>query len=351
MRTFHSLPAAVLLLLCLCITHVASSQARKVPGKRVRPTKDTLVIQFGEIDRLVIPLSSVRQFEVENLNGLIRQLNRDLGQGIDSLGNAGSPVLVLYQETPDDNRQLQVSTKAVERSELYYDRATGAIRKVFSPDSIVVERANRQRLFLILGQLNNLKQLQSQNLDSIIVEVKKAIDTHAQLNGMKNASIPYGGWLQVTYRAQKTDSQNLIDVRTHEDFGLGIILGIGAGLVRSQVVPEIATGIAYRFPRKTAYVGLKFTFHYFFDRRTDGNYGMDINTFMSAELGDKFKSGHSLSIGYLIHRRGDYFKGTTLKFAISSGTPKIGKLRLVPELIVTDNFRVWFPGIRLGVQF
>jgi hypothetical protein len=350
MRTIHSLLAAVLLLLCLFFTLDAHSQARKVRNKIVRPTKDTLVIQFGEIDKLAIPVSSVYQFEVEDLNGLLRRLNQDLKVAIDSLGESNSPALVLYQETADGQRRLQVTAKPVERTELHYVRETGLIRQKVTPDSIVVDRADKPRLLLVLDGLEGLKKIGGLNLDSIVVEAKKAIALSGHLNGLRDAFVPYGGWVTVVYRLGAEEPQR-IGVYTFEDFGLGVILGIGVGLVRTQVVPEIATGIAYRFPRNTAYVGLKFTFHYFFDRRTDGGYGMDINTFMSLELGDKFKSGHSLSIGYLIHRRGDYFKGTTFKFALSSGTPKIGKIRLVPEMIVTDNFRVWFPGIRLGMQF
>ncbi|MBC7920851.1 MAG: hypothetical protein H7Z75_07130 [Ferruginibacter sp.] len=354
MRNQRLLLPAGLLLLCLGWTNEAVSQKAPRDKYRSRATKDTLVIQLGVNDRVAIPVRSVRQFEVDSVNALVRQLNRDLGVALDSLGSSGAPVTILYQETTDGGRRLQVNTKANERSELYFVRETGLIKGKTTPDSVIVERANQQKLFFVLDRIAGLKQLEGRDLDSLVGELRQAIAIDGQLNGMRDASIPFGGWLKVTYldaANRKPGEMRKVSVDYFEDFGLGILLGMGVGLVRDKVVPEIGTGIAYRFPRTTAYVGLKFTFHYFFDRRTDGSYQMNINTFMSAELGDKFKSGNGLSIGYLIHRSGGYFKGTTFKLSQSVRTEKIGRFRLVPELIVTNGFRTVFPGIRIGVGF
>lgn len=341
---------AVLSLLCLCFSHEAISQKPPRDKYRHRATKDTLIIEFGDVDRMAVPVKTVYQFEVENVSGLLRQLNQDLGVAMDSLAGTDAPVMVLYQETADGGRRLQVTTKPAERSELYYVRETGLIKRKSSPDSVIVERANKQRLFFVLDRLTSLKQLESRNIDSLIIQVKQTIATHGQLNGLKNASIPYGGWLTVVYRVQATEESKRVGVYTHEDFGLVGIVGTGVGLVRDNVVPELGVGIGYRFPRSKGYLGLKLTLHYFFNRRTDDSYAMNINSFLSVDLGE-IKTGNSLSIGYLIHRSGGYFKRTTFKISQSVGAGKIGKLRLIPELIITDNFRVYFPGIRLGVMF
>jgi hypothetical protein len=343
---------AVLSLLCLGFSYEAISQKPPKDKYRHRATKDTLVIQLGENDRLAIPVKSVRQFELESVNALLVKLNQDLGTALDSLTDA--PVTVLYQEAADGERRLQVTTKPAEQSEMYYVRETGVIKQRVSLDSIIVERANKQKLFFVLKRITALKAYESRNVDSLIAELRKEIAGDNQLNGMKNASIPFGGWLKVTYltEANRKDEKwgRKIRVDYSEDFGLVLIAGTGVGVVRDKVVPELGAGIGYRFPRSKSYLGLKLTLHYFFNRRADDSYAMDINSFLSVDLGE-IKSGNALSIGYLIHRSGGYFKGTTFKISQTVGAGKMGKLRLIPELIITDNFRVYFPGIRLGIMF
>src|SRR5690349_20302868 len=119
--------AAVLSLLCLCWAHDAFSQKPAKSKYRNRATKDTLIIEFNDADRMAIPVKSVYEFEAEHINALLQQLNKDLGVAMDSLATIDAPVTVLYQETVGGGRRLQVTTKPSERSELYYVRETGMI--------------------------------------------------------------------------------------------------------------------------------------------------------------------------------------------------------------------------------
>src|SRR4051794_7663965 len=102
---------AVLSLLCLCSTGQAFSQKVPKDKYRHRATKDTLGIEFGEVNRIAIPVKTIYEFEAENLNELLRQLNQDLRAAMDSLAGTDAPVTVLYLETADGGRRLQLNSK------------------------------------------------------------------------------------------------------------------------------------------------------------------------------------------------------------------------------------------------
>jgi hypothetical protein len=83
---------------------------------------------------------------------------------------------------------------------------------------------------------------------------------------------------------------------------------------------------------------------------------MFINTFVTLELAQSFsregKLWQKIGIGYLVSEQGGYFGPNTFKLTLDlTGKPRHGTLHLIPELILTDNFKTVFPGIRLGVGF
>jgi hypothetical protein len=289
----------------------------------------------------------------------VQRLNADLATVADSLLANKYAKTVLYRETGGGGRTLKVNTKAEERTELYVEKETGLIKTLRRPDSVAVTMSNQQPLFFILDSVQVMERLAQTDLDELVRRMGPAIKAEAERQRKRNL-IPYKGPQVAEYENEKDGERSLrLHSRQIELDQIALFGNTGVGLVRDKLVPEIGLGVALqlnRGRRGTRYLGLNGSMHYFFDRRDDGRYKMFINTFVTLELAQSFsregKLWQKIGIGYLVSEQGGYFGPNTFKLTLDlTGKPRHGTLHLIPELILTDNFKTVFPGIRLGVGF
>ena len=359
MTTFSTtLRQAVPALLCLLLTLPAPAQSKATrPGK---PKNDQIIICLGGESRLVVPVQYVGELGgVAGLNDLVKRLNADLATVADSLLDNKYAKTVLYRETAAGGRTLKVNTKAEERTELYVEKETGLIKTLRRPDSVAVTLRNEQPLFFILDSVQVMGRLIQTDLDGLIARMEPEIQAEAARQRKKEL-IPYRGPQAAVYE-NETDGNRKLTLRSRrlELDQLAIYGNTGVGLVRDRLVPEIGLGVALQLKRGrpgTKYIGLNGSMHYFFERRDDGRHRMFINTFLTLELAHSFsaegKLWQKVGIGYLVGEQGGYFGPNTFKLTVDlTGKPRFGALHLIPELILTDNFKSIFPGIRMGVGF
>ena len=134
----------------------------------------------------------------------------------------------------------------------------------------------------------------------------------------------------------------------------------GAGLVRSTLTPVV--DVAFQYNRYWAnnlternIFRISGTGYYFFDKDTKGDFVVNDNWFINAVVGNISESkvyrwvGYdaSFGIGYLVSQKGGYFKNTTMR--VFTDIMIVKGVSLVPEVIATDNFKQFFPGITLKV--
>lgn len=314
---------------------------------------DTLVVELGGKDRLVIPVENVRRLDsLGSINGLVQRISRDLTAIQDSLISHTYPTTIFYQETTDGGRTLKVNTKPIDRSELYLVKESGLIKNKLTPDSIVVQLANERKLYFILDSLIDFGAITSQDIDALLLTLTTEATAEIKRKN-KGDLIPYQGPRTATYRNETNGERKLsIDNRPFRKEYLFLSATAGVGLVRDKVVPELGARVGISF-RNGHTVILNATMHYFFQRRPDSDdYRMDINTFVGVEYAHNLnKYSQSIGVWYLVNRQGNYFKGDTYKFSLNLFQKRDSHFRLNPELIVTDNFRTAFPGIRVGVGF
>lgn len=136
--------------------------------------------------------------------------------------------------------------------------------------------------------------------------------------------------------------------------------GLGVGFFRDKLAPEISLNMSFVFTNKHGVFNRKFglqsSFFYLFDRKTDGSYDMDINTFLTgyymintskSTLKDRWTG---VGLGYLIDGNGGYFGDNTFKLSLLFMSDNKG-LDIMPELVITDDFKTVFPSLRLGFTF
>ncbi len=342
---------AAMTLLCLYFPVKVNAQNRSNQTLR-----DTLTLELGGKNRLVIPVKSVRQpDQLPGINALVRRLNQDLRKVGDTMVNAKYTTTVLYQETSGGGRTLKVNAKTDERSVLYVMKESGLIKTKLNADSVIVELPEKRKLFFILDSLAVLRQLENRDIDGLLTQLQEEISEELARRSKRNL-IAYNGPYMATYTSEQDGTRKLkLNSRPGDTDQLAIFGNTGVGLVRDKLVPEIGLGVGI-FTRRHTYFGITSSMHYFFDRREDGKYGMAINTFVTLEVaqgvGRTAKLWQKIGVGYLVSRQGDYFGKNTFKLSLSLTTkPRHGSLHLIPELIITDNFKTAFPGIRIGVGF
>lgn len=137
---------------------------------------------------------------------------------------------------------------------------------------------------------------------------------------------------------------------------------IGVGLVRNQITPVMDFNVMLRWKtsKHDFKIGPGISVNYFFEKDSNG-YHVFPNTFGKIEffmkrensakiLSDSTKNNSnsnrwfSIGVSYLLDASGDYFNGTTVKLF---WTYDLGKVNLSPELIITDDWKTFFPGIKI----
>ncbi|MES2732881.1 MAG: hypothetical protein V4714_14095 [Bacteroidota bacterium] len=345
----NDLLLAVLASLCLSFIHPVTAQ--RSPNK---PPRDTIAIDLGSKNRIIVPVTNVRNLEqLPSLNLLIRQLNQDLAAGEKSLINAKYATTVLYKQTAGGGRTLKVNTKAQERSELYVAKESGVIKTRLNMDSIIVELDNKRKMVFLVDSIAVMPQLEKEDIDALIPAFSKEIQSYLE-NSQKNGVVTYNKEYMALYEKEAGGGRKLVmnESLYHTTDMISLFGNTGVGLVRDKIVPEFGLSLAFVRHEKS-FIGLNATMHYFFDRQPDGKYNMAINTFLTLELAHRTGNfWQKVGVGYLVGSQGNYFGKNTVKLSLNLySKPRQFNLHLIPELIITDNFKTAFPGIRVGVGF
>ncbi|MGV3588431.1 MAG: hypothetical protein ACO1OF_15610 [Adhaeribacter sp.] len=211
-------------------------------------------------------------------------------------------------------------------------------------DSVTVELPNNVKLLLITDDIQKLQQLEKINLDSVVRNVNKQVQaaSSGNIRTLPDTTIK---------NVNKPDLRYDVSYKRKND-QLALTLGAGAGLIRSQLVPKLSPTLALK--RKRMEYSVTYDMNYFFERQENRQFKLYMNNFLDFGIGTKLFNRpenvdvyQKLTIGYLVHSKGDYFGKNTFKLSYSY--PITNKaIRLMPELYITDNFKTIFPGISVN---
>jgi len=140
------------------------------------------------------------------------------------------------------------------------------------------------------------------------------------------------------------------------------ILGISADIqnVKNYFVPSASVGIEYyaqyrKFNGASHSLGIYWNPYFFFQKEANNNLKTYRNDFLFLEMNtlDKEKNGRSInlylpfSVGYLIHRTGNFLEKNT--FGINAFGIKYGNATLKPFIYFHDFFKGVTPSIQLSI--
>jgi hypothetical protein len=136
---------------------------------------------------------------------------------------------------------------------------------------------------------------------------------------------------------------------------------VQVGLQNVNNILTTSTGVGLQLtnktrPSQTLRYQLFWEPYFFFDKPGNSKFKMRRNDFVTFQFiistpgyyidrNEKVEFNQNLSIGYLIHRSGDYFNETTFKVGLPGAKFKF--LRLHPEFIFDGLFKNFQPGLKL----
>ena len=160
----------------------------------------------------------------------------------------------------------------------------------------------------------------------------------------------------------KTDTTGISEITsfigtpsTNDENSGGFNIDVGASLVRNTITPTFNFNLHYYQDNKYKFQLGTFT-NFFFERDTSKKYKTYPNTFVKLEMfwkkqnkkdTHKFddSSWSGFGAAYLLDSQGDYFEGPTFKIYHIVGLTKGTVISI--ELIITDNFKTYFPGLTI----
>jgi hypothetical protein len=142
---------------------------------------------------------------------------------------------------------------------------------------------------------------------------------------------------------------------TENENSNGLNIDVGASLVRNTITPTFNFNLHF-FRKNKHLIQAGTSTNFFFEKGNKKKFTTLPNTFIKLELywkkHNKKKtsrfdnsSWHGFGIGYLAFDKGDYFSEPTFKVYHKVGL-NIG-FDLALELIITDDFKTYFPGITI----
>lgn len=356
--------------------------------------------------RMILELNNTEQYnELKNLDSVLKEFIRNIAFYKDSLENGSNQLRIDYtidaaysfskirfKKYTADGNVFMNNNGEVARLKLEQD----TIRLYFRHNPVLPRKADNGNLwaknydynhshagmFQVTFYVNNYTDLAKIAMDK--TSLQHAIDTLAatrkkatQINPDKYPSTTVYNAYAIEGASDNTlDNNKYGNLRYHQYSGIvknekaclwealhrsDVIQfygNVGVGLVRNTFAPVGDIGLEFVHSGKRLYdnkfhtytLSLYSSAYFFFQQNAAGDYLAKDNWFVNATFRndntDYFINSYGL--GYLYARRGDYFKGTTIKAFFNVNLHKHG-ITLCPELIITNDFKQVIPGITLKV--
>jgi hypothetical protein len=346
-------------------------------------------------EAVMFELHSVRDYSrLKGLSLLLKQFDTDIQFYKDSLANLGSgnvriDYAIWVDSTVaglDDRAEIRFKKYAPD-GDMYYTKRGEVARLKIAQDTInfIIRTTDTTKTgTTMLGPtlhvsffLNNYADLDKIAQDGEMLD--QIVDTFRSTKKNSTVNDPYKFPSSSIYRPYAKGHQyrfqrynGILDLKGFGDNNakpmewsdkLTLTLNMGTGLIRNTFTPMAEASISIysmraAFHSKDAdkheinnYASLGISPYFFFDRAADGKFYIKDNWFTNFEIGtaSNFMGINSPlltgGIGYLTFRKGDYFRGTTMKAFIS--VKMKNSITICPEVIFTNNFKQIFPGFTI----
>lgn len=219
---------------------------------------------------------------------------------------------------------------------------------------------------ILINDINKLEELADGTLNKTMQELKEQWDGLDKWSPKKNSSLyayyntPESKFITPLKEQQL---QKKWYFRPYIQLGLQNVNNIltgsaGAGFELAKRGSSSSANRNFPLSSYTNRYQLYWEPYFFFEKLPENKFAMrrnDFVTFAMISESTTFYSGQSkvefksfLSVGYLVHRSGNYFSDNTFKVGLPGATFKF--ISLVPEFIFHDLFKNFQPGLKLTLD-
>jgi hypothetical protein len=332
----------------LCLSYSTHSSAQEQENYVSHP--DTLRIDMDNGQMIALAFKNIERtkFEVDFIKKWKESINKI--QAALKLSTYETPIKVrLTNKLMENEMKDLVDIRPINQKINVFISRNGVLQDIARLSEVFFEINNISIAIKLhhLDQLNALKDIQLESLQQKLLTEKKSITDKRK----------------AYYLSADLANNTLTDINIKAgnvaDF-LSINGGIGIGLFRDKIVPDFSLnasiGIRDKHGIQLHKFGLLSSFHYFFNNTSENNYDMHVNTFLTAfykrnlsrsTLKDNWMG---ISIGYLVKKSGGYFQKNTYSVGLFLNADQ-SAIDIIPEIIITDDFKTVYPSIRLGLTF
>ena len=324
--------------------------ALAAPGQKTEPEQlktnypDSLVLSTdngNEITFLFNRMSSNEKYFTSELwKSVISVMETAIQRSENQQG-----IRVHYEVSADENAQITV--QPLEPSSDVFLIQKEGMKEILSTrvEFLVVQPEVAVSFAVNDGaELTEVKEL---DIESVWSQIEEKFDDHGKVN-------LYNGVGSIKYGTAKVSK---IDVWKPQLDHLEItFIGIGLGYYRDQFIPDIGSRLTMkmydRLGEEWMDFGVLYTQQYIYSREGENDFNMDLNGWLTGfwkiYAPNEYEFG--IGLGGLIHRQGSFYENGTYKLSLFGSGAK-SKISYSPELIFTDDFKEFFPAIRIGLSF
>ena len=335
------------------------------PGKRGRfDGMSHIEVDLGQKNALVVGFSNFAQLRTrQNVDSVLRLFVADYKRIADTTQNPLTATHALFRlgdmsRTADVRQTLQPTTSfrfmTGKTEPMLVKTQQDTLQVVWSSATGVLPYYDFS-YYLIVNNLSDIERLlQNGGINEKLQEAMKSVSQYKghDLTDPKMA-------FDMRYKREGTSIQtNFINPGLAKSPFLSIQPTLGVGLIRSGWAPSVNLDIGF-VPSRFKGVGYSVGYlsNFFFQNPADGNGLIQQNDFLSFGVAFYHKNPNgrtyafdrlrtSLSVGFLVHRSGDYFAKNTIR--LSSTIYQKGFIKIQPELYMNGFFKQVYPGVRIG---
>ena len=348
--------------LCIHFTAFAQENEFKDPKSGItylttpaeyNPFPDSIRVEFPDQKSLMVFQFRNVTKNLQAIEDFQRQLRGWLVQIAAATANPGMPhrAAITVKENGENEITVEEPVKKVAR--IRSDQNT--ITELLPPGWEINVSLKEVKIYVYGQSFKDLEVVADQSFEVIRTKIKAEIETHPMIRQSLDSRLIIQDQ-KITYSSMKR--------RIAGDY-VELSGNAGFGFLGDKFYPELDLEVDLRFgnryKRNNHKVSLLYQNLFFAERKADGGYSNNTNSFLSLSwsknlngtfwVSNKEKGSpqwFGLGAGYLILKKGDYFSGKTAKFFISE---TIGHFTATPEIYLTNDFKNFQMGIKLSYTF
>jgi len=357
----------------------ASKTDQLFDAGRMGSLRHLFVINLKNANLVKVRVANKEAFEkLLNLDSMILAVSKNLALLKDSLQDEMTQKRVDYLNDPGSFVKIRIRQYRPNGTSFVLENDGPALMKI-EQDSLniignqVIQREMKNasvpqgayvrvsyQVSFVINDINKLEELADGTLNKTMQELKEQWDGLDKWSSKKNSSLyAYYNTSQSKFITPMGVQVSLKKwfFRPYVQLGLqnvnNILTGsIGTGI---ELAHRVTTSASFRGSFTTRYQLIWEPYFFFEKQAPENTFSMRRNDFVtfqrisessvSYSSGSKFEFKQFLSLGYLVHRSGNYFSDNTFKVGLPGASFKF--ISLVPEFIFHDLFKNFQPGLKL----